>query len=73
MAPVVLYAVGAMAMVVVSAHVGPRPRMLLAAFPFVAAVGVVLRGKAFAAVTVASTCCLVALCMVTFVSKAATP
>jgi hypothetical protein len=72
-APVALYAAGAMAMVVVSAHVGPRPRMLLAAFPLVAAVGVTVKGKAFAAVVLASTLCLIALCAVTFMSKAATP
>jgi hypothetical protein len=72
-APVAVYAVTAVGMAVVSAHVGPRPRMLLAAFPLVAAVGVRTRGKAFAAVLATSAVLLVVLSALVFTTKAATP
>jgi Mannosyltransferase (PIG-V) len=72
-APVVIYAVGAIAMAVMSAHVGPRPRMIFAAFPLIAAVGVMVRGKPFAALLGGSTVLLVVLSAILFTTKALTP
>lgn len=51
---VLVYALVALGLALVSATIGPRPRMILAAFPLVMAAGVVLRGTAF---TVALCCC----------------
>lgn len=71
--PVTVYGVGALAMAVLSAHIGPRPRMLLAAFPLVVAVAVAVRGKAFAAVLAGSALGLAVLTAITLGSLAATP
>jgi hypothetical protein len=71
--PVAVYALVAIAMAVVSTQVGPRPRMLLAAFPLVVAVAVHIRGRAFRAVVAASAAGLTLLCAVLFTSQAATP
>lgn len=71
--PVLLYGVGAIAMAIVSEHIGPRPRMLLAAFPLVVAVAVALKGRAYAAVLAASAVGFTALTAITLSSLAATP
>lgn len=70
---VTIYALGAIAMAVVSNHVGPRPRMLLAAFPLVAAVGIAARGRAYYALLAVSTVALVAMSAIIFTTEAITP
>jgi hypothetical protein len=72
-APVAVYGVLAVATAVMSNHVGPRPRFLLAAFPLVVAVAVGVRGRAFAAVVAVSTVLLVVLSALVFATTAATP
>ena len=72
-APVIAYAVVAIALPVMSAHVGPRPRMLLAAFPLVVAIAVTARPRVFRVVAPVSCVLLVVLAAVVFTSRAATP
>lgn len=68
-----VYGIGAFAFACVSYNVGPRPRLLLAAFPIVLAVGVAVRGKFFRVTLVASAIGLAALSVVTFTTIAAVP
>jgi hypothetical protein len=71
--PVVVYAVIALGMAVSSSVIGPRPRMLLGAFPLIIALAVVVRGRAFAWMLGASTVLLGLSCWVTFAGIALAP
>jgi Glycosyltransferase family 87 len=72
-APVVVYAVVAAALAVGSHTIGARPRLVLAAFPLVMAVGQQLRGWAFAAALGVSAGLAATLALVSFTTLAATP
>ena len=71
--PVVVYALGTLALVLESAHVGPRPRMLLGAFPLVAAVGVMAKGRIYVLVAASATVSLAVLSLIIFTTRATTP
>lgn len=73
--PLVLkvYGVAALVFACLSYNVGPRPRLLLSAFPVVVAFAVTTRGRSFRALLVASAVGLVALSLVTFTTLAAVP
>jgi hypothetical protein len=71
--PVICYTVVAVAMAVASEHVGPRPRMLLAAFPLIVATAVATQGRVYRVITVACGVLLVAVTALTFATRAATP
>jgi hypothetical protein len=71
--PVVVYAVVAAALAVGSHTIGARPRLVLAAFPLVMAVGHQLRGWAFAAALGVSAGLAATLAVVSFTTLAATP
>jgi Mannosyltransferase (PIG-V) len=73
--PLVLkvYGVAAFAFACLSYNVGPRPRLLLSAFPVVIAFAVIARGRAFRGLLFASAVGLVALSVVTFATVAAVP
>ncbi len=68
-----VYGIGAFAFACFSFNVGPRPRLLLAAFPIVLALGIAVRGKLFRVMLVASAIGLAALSVVTFTTIAAVP
>ena len=70
---VVSYAVVASALVLTSATIGARPRMVLVAFPLVMAVAYALRDVWFAAVLALSAGCLAVLTVLTVASTVATP
>ncbi len=70
---VVAYAVVSSAMVLTSASIGARPRMVLAAFPLVMALAYVLRGGWFAAVLALSAGSLALLTVLTAASLVVTP
>jgi hypothetical protein len=71
--PVVAYTLTASAIVLVSASIGARPRMLLAAFPLVMALAHSVRGSAFAALLAGSAGGLATLMVITASTLAATP
>jgi hypothetical protein len=71
--PVIVYAVLALGMAVSSSVIGPRPRMLLGAFPLIMALAVVVSGRAFAWMIGASTVLLGLSCWVTFSGIALAP
>jgi Gpi18-like mannosyltransferase len=70
---VVAYSVASAALVVGSHTIGARPRLVLAAFPLVMAVGAELRGAAYYAALGVSAGLMVALAVVSFTTLAATP
>jgi len=59
--PLLLYGLAVSAAAMLTAPVGLRPRLVLDAFPLVAAIGVHLRGRWFQAAVIASMVGLVAL------------
>jgi hypothetical protein len=73
--PLVLkvYGIAAFAFACFSYNVGPRPRLLLAAFPVVIAFAVSMRGRGFRVLLVASAVALAAMSLVTFTTLAAVP
>jgi hypothetical protein len=71
--PVAIVGVGTALLPLVSQQIGPRPRMLLAAFPLVVALAIPVRGRAFTALLGGSAVALTALTAVTLGSQAATP
>ncbi len=71
--PVLAYGVLAALLALSSYQVGLRPRMLLTAFPILLAVGVVLRGRAFAVVTGVSVVLLIVLSVLSFGTLAVFP
>ncbi|HEV2369351.1 MAG TPA: hypothetical protein VGR90_05715, partial [Acidimicrobiales bacterium] len=72
-APVVAYTAAALLIPLTSVAVGPRPRILMAAFPVAILAAQRLRGRAFVAVTLASAVALGLLTFVTATSLAITP
>jgi hypothetical protein len=72
-APVLLYGLGAAALALVAAPIGLRPRFVLVAFPLLAALGVRLHGRAFAAAAVVSGTLLVVMTVFTLSSFAIFP
>lgn len=70
---VVVYALGAVALALTSKNIGLRPRMLLASFPLIMAIGAQCRGRAYAVVLSCSAALLVGLSLITFTGVAATP
>jgi hypothetical protein len=73
--PLVLkvYGTAAFAFACLSYNVGPRPRLLLAAFPVVIVFAVAIRGRSFRVLLVASAVGLAAMSLVTFTTLAAVP
>lgn len=71
--PVVVYALAASAMVLASASIGARPRMVLGAFPLVMALAYVARGPVFAGLLAVSAGTTALLTVLTVASLAATP
>jgi hypothetical protein len=71
--PVAVYTAFALLIPVTSAVVGPRPRMLLAAFPLAVFLATRLRGRSFRIVLGLSIVGLLAITMVTSTTLAATP
>jgi hypothetical protein len=73
--PIVLkiYGAAALAFACLSYNVGPRPRMLLSAFPVVIAMAVSTRGRTFRGLLFASAVGLGALSLITFTTLAAVP
>ena len=71
--PVLIYGFGATALATASSVVGPRPRMILGAFPLIMAVGVKLHPRAYRWVLGASVLLLVAMTWVTFTTRAVAP
>ncbi|UDY37519.1 hypothetical protein [Dermatobacter hominis] len=71
--PVQLYGVGVIALSATSAVVGPRPRMVLGAFPLAMAVGVVWDGRAHRRIVLVGGVLLVALSWITFTTTAVAP
>lgn len=71
--PVALFGLGVIAMACTSVNVGPRPRLLLPAFPVAIAVARGVRGKTFVVLAVVSAIAMAALTAVTVASLAATP
>lgn len=72
-APLTVYALASIALALASENVGPRPRLLLTAFPLVVAAAVKVRGRPFALLVGASAVALGALSVITFGTLAATP
>lgn len=72
-AVVVVYTVPPVVMALASQNVGPRPRLLLGAFPLIIAIAVKTTGRAFVAVLSCSAVLLGALALLTFTTQAATP
>lgn len=72
-APVGVYATVAIAMAMASSHIGPRPRMILGAFPLVVAIAVAARGRVFAVVLGCSAAGLGVMTVLVLSSSAATP
>jgi hypothetical protein len=70
---VAVYAVVAAVLAMGSHTIGARPRLVLAAFPLVMAVGQQLRGWAFAAALGVSAGLGASLALVSFTTLAATP
>lgn len=70
---VVAYTLTASAIVLVSASIGARPRMLLAAFPLVMALAHRVRGNAFLALLATSAGCMAVLMVVSASTLSATP
>lgn len=68
-----VYGVGAFLFACMSYSVGPRPRLLLSAFPVVVAFAVTTRGRASRALLFASAVGLAGLSLVTFTTLAAIP
>lgn len=71
--PVVVYALTASAIVLVSASIGARPRMLLAAFPLIIALAHRGRSSTFAALLAVSAGCMATLMLLTVATLSATP
>lgn len=71
--PVTLFGLGVIAMACTSVNVGPRPRLLLPAFPVAIAVARGVRGKTFVAIAVVSALAMAVLTGITVASLAATP
>jgi len=71
--PVTLFGLGVIVMACTSVNVGPRPRLLLPAFPVAIAVARGVRGKAFVVVAVVSAIGMAVLTGITVASLAATP
>jgi Mannosyltransferase (PIG-V) len=71
--PVMLFGLGVVAMACASVNVGPRPRLLLPAFPVAIAVARGVRGKTFVAIAVVSALAMAVLTGITVASLAATP
>jgi hypothetical protein len=71
--PVVVFGVATVLMACASVNVGPRPRLLVAAFPVAIAAARKLRGVAFGAVLVLSAATMVFFTVLTCTSLAATP
>jgi len=72
-APVAVYGLVATAMVMASHNVGPRPRMLLAAFPLVMAAAVELRGRSHRVLVLTNAVLLAVLTAITLTTLAAVP
>jgi hypothetical protein len=68
-----VYGVAAFLFACLSFNVGPRPRLLLSAFPVVVAFAVTARGRTFRTLLFASSVGLAALSVVTFATVAAVP
>jgi hypothetical protein len=71
--PIVVFATCSIAMAACSHIVGPRPRLIIGAFPLVVAVAVEVRGRWFAVIASASAVLLVVLSWVTFTTQAVAP
>lgn len=71
--PVLVYGLGALALAGASSVVGPRPRMILGAFPLIMAVGVLVPARAYRWVVGASALLLVAASWITFTTIAVAP
>lgn len=71
--PVLLYGVGALGLAAASSVVGPRPRMVLGAFPLAMAVGVTWDGRMHRCIVVTGAVLMVALTWVTFTTTAVAP
>ena len=71
--PVLIYALGALAPILVSEGLGARPRFLLTAFPLVAVLGRWLRGNAFTAVLAGSATLLGCFTVLSIHTLLATP
>ncbi len=71
--PVTLFGLGVIVMACTSVNVGPRPRLLLPAFPVAIAVARGVRGKAFVVLAVVSAIGMAVLTGITVASLAATP
>ena len=72
-APVLIYGLAAAVLGLISAPVGLRPRFVMLAFPLVVAYGTRFRGRAYAAILVASGTLLVAMTALEFGSWAVFP
>lgn len=70
---VIAYTLTASAIVLVSASIGARPRILLAAFPLVVALAHRVRGNGFAALLAVSAACMATLMVITASTLSATP
>jgi hypothetical protein len=71
--PVALFTLATVLMACGSVNVGPRPRLLLAAFPVSIAVAKYIRGRVFVAVVTVSALGMVALTALTVASLSVTP
>ena len=72
-AVIIVYTVPPVLMAIASQNVGPRPRLLLAGFPLIMAVGVKAKGRVFLSVLSCSAVLLGVLAYLTFSTQAATP
>jgi hypothetical protein len=71
--PVMVYGLGMIGLAAMSSAVGPRPRMVLGAFPLAMAVGVVWDGRWHRRIVGVSAAVLVALTWITFTTIAVAP
>jgi hypothetical protein len=71
--PITLFTLATVLTACASVNVGPRPRLLLAAFPVVIATGKYLRGRLFVAVVTVSALGMIALTALTVGSLSVTP
>jgi hypothetical protein len=71
--PIVLFTLAAVLTACASVNVGPRPRLLMAAFPVAIATGKYMRGRLFVAVVTVSAAGMVALTALTVGSLSVTP
>jgi hypothetical protein len=71
--PVLVYGLGAIGLAAASSVVGPRPRMILGAFPLIMAVGVRVEGVAFRRLLAASAVLLAVASWITFTTIAVAP